>query len=283
MPAGTVRYSTDPAEAADAQLVLVAVKSAGSAEAGRTLAEVLRGQPPVVSLQNGIGNAETLRQHIRNAPVLAGMIGFNVLHGENGHFHHGTDGELMAAHHRELEPWLPLFQSAGIPLELRNDMLEVQWGKLLLNLNNPVNALAGIPLKEELSQRAYRRCIALLQQEALAALSGAGITPVRMTPLPPHWVPLLLGVPDLLFRILGGKMLAIDPLARSSMWEDLESGRVTEVDWLNGEVVRLAERNGLRAGANQRIIALIRAAERGGRRDWSGPELLAALREGALH
>jgi 2-dehydropantoate 2-reductase len=73
-------------------------------------------------------------------------------------------------------------------------------------------------------------------------------------------------------------MLAIDPLARSSMWEDLELGRATEVDWLNGEVVRLAQKQGRRAPVNARLVELIREAEQGGRRDWSGPELLAELR-----
>ncbi len=281
LPAADVQYTTDPASAADADLVLVTVKSAASAETGALLAGLLTGRPVVVSLQNGIGNAQTLQKHLPELPVLPGMVGFNVLHGERGAFHHGTDGELMAGHHPDLVSWLPLFAGAGIPLELRTDMAEVQWGKLLLNLNNPVNALAGIPLKEELSQRSYRLCVATLQMEALHVLRKAGIQPVRMTPLPVTWVPRLLGVPDFLFRILGGRMLAIDPLARSSMWEDLESGRVTEVDWLNGEVVRLAAAHGLDAPANQRIIALIRNAETGGRRDWKGDELLRELTTGS--
>ena len=88
-------------------------------------------------------------------------------------------------------------------------------------------------------------------------------------------------MPDWLFRILGGKMLAIDPQARSSMWEDLERGRRTEIDWINGEVVRLAESLGQQAPVNRMLIQLIREAEQGGRRDWSGDELLAVLRRAA--
>ena len=72
-------------------------------------------------------------------------------------------------------------------------------------------------------------------------------------------------------------MLAIDPLARSSMWEDLEAGRTTEVDWLNGEIVRLAQQQGRPAPVNARLLALVRAAEAGGPRDWSGAVLLAEL------
>lgn len=279
-PPDSFRFTTDPAIAADATLVLVAVKSAATAEAGDLLAKQLAPNAVVVSLQNGIGNATLLRDKLRGRLVLSGMVGFNVVNKGDGHFHQGTDGELMAAHDAALQPFLPAFDAAGLPLELRQDMLQVQWGKLLLNLNNPVNALAGIPLKQELSQRAYRRCIGLLQRECLRALDAAGIEPARLTPLPAHWLPLLLAVPDLLFRLLGNRMLAIDPQARSSMWEDLENGRFTEVDWLNGEVLQLARANGLSAPANERIIELIRAAEQGGRRDWRGSELFAELSRG---
>jgi 2-dehydropantoate 2-reductase len=93
-------------------------------------------------------------------------------------------------------------------------------------------------------------------------LRQAGIAPARLTPLPPHWLPSLLRLPDPLFSVLARRMLAIDPLARSSMADDLAAGRPTEIDRFNGEVVRLAQRLGARAPVNQRLCALVRAAER---------------------
>src|SRR4029079_4257224 len=103
-------------------------------------------------------------------------------------------------------------------------------------------ALSSLPLKAQLSERAFRRCVALVQTEALTLLAAAGITPAKLTPLPPTWIPWVLRLPDAVFTRLAGRMLAIDPQARSSMWEDLEAGRTTEVDYLNGEIVALAER-----------------------------------------
>lgn len=100
------------------------------------------------------------------------------------------------------------------------------------------------------------------------------------SPQPARWIPSLLGVPDPLFRLLANRMLAIDPLARSSMWEDLEAGRSTEIDWINGEVLKLAATQGRTAPVNARLGALVRAAERGGRRDYAGGELLAELKAG---
>jgi 2-dehydropantoate 2-reductase len=273
-----LRFATTPAAAAAAELVLVTVKSAGTAEAGRELAAVLGPAAVVLSLQNGIGNAKVLRQALPRHRVLDGMVPFNVINRGCGAFHQGSEGDLAAADHPLLRACRPLFNLAGLPLQLHADMLPVQWAKLLLNLNNPVNALSNRPLKEQLSQRDYRRCVALAQHEALQLLDAAGIRPARLTPLPPHWIPFMLSLPDAVFRLAANKMLRIDPLARSSMWDDLQAGRVTEVDWLNGEVMRLAERLGRAAPVNAKLLALIRQAEQGGQRQWSGAALLAELR-----
>ncbi|MFL6172592.1 MAG: ketopantoate reductase C-terminal domain-containing protein, partial [Marmoricola sp.] len=153
----------------------------------------------------------------------------------------------------------------------------VLWAKLLLNLNNAINALSGLPLKEELSQRDYRVCLAMAQAETLGVLKAAGIKPAKITPLPPGLLPTLLKVPDAIFARVATKMLEIDPIARSSMADDLALGRTTEIDWINGEVVRLAAQVAMTAPINEKVVSLIRAAEQGGRRDWSGAELRAAL------
>ena len=276
-----VSVATSVQAAADAELVLVTVKSAGTAAAGAELARVLRPGAVVISLQNGLGNAAVLRAALPGRSVLAGMVPFNVVQGGEGRFHQGTEGELEVERHAALQPFLARFVQAGLPLQQQADLAPVQWGKLLLNLNNPINALSGLPLQAQLSQRSYRRCLALAQREALGLLGGAGVVPARLTALPPRWIPRVLELPDALFRRVAARMLAIDPLARSSMWEDLQAGRATEVDWINGEIVRLAESLGRRAPVNGRLAALVHAAEQGGRRDWGGPELLAQLREAA--
>ncbi len=72
-------------------------------------------------------------------------------------------------------------------------------------------------------------------------------------------------------------MLAIDPLARSSTWGDLQAGKPTEVDYINGEVVKLAAMHGLRAPINRKLCALVHAAE-ASPRSCSHEALLAALR-----
>ena len=274
-----IRFSIDASAAATADLVLVTVKSAATPEAARELAPVLKPGAIVISFQNGLSNAEVLRAALPRHTVLEGMEPFNVVSRGPGAFHQGTGGELEVKASPGLQPFVQDFARAGLPLIQHADMLPVQWAKLLLNLNNAINALANRPLKEELSQRAYRRCLAMAQEEALRLLSRAGIRPAKLTPLPATWIPRMLSLPDGLFARVAGKMLAIDPLARSSMSDDLAAGRATEVDWISGEVVRLAERLGRTAPVNARLCALVHAAEQSAERPaWSGGALLEELR-----
>lgn len=268
---------THASAAIDAELVLVTVKSAATAEVAEKLAGVLAPNAVVISFQNGLRNAEQLREALPAHTVLAGMVPFNVVQAAPGVFHQASAGALMVEASPALAPFLDMFAAAGLPLQTRSDMRAVQWAKLLLNLNNALNALSGLPLREELSQRAWRRCLALVQREALRVLEAAKIRPARLTPLPPGWLPRVLEWPDLLFRRIATSLLAIDPLARSSTWEDLQVGRRTEVDYINGEVVKLAETHGLRAPVNARLVALIREAEQQPRH-WQGEALLAELR-----
>ena len=266
---------------ADADLILVTVKAGDTGEAGEILAKFASPEAIVVSFQNGIGNEETLRAPLPGRIVLAGMVPFNVVRLPGATFRQATEGALDIERHAALEPFLPAFAKAGLPLNQHDEFRPVQWGKLLLNLNNAINGLSGLPLREELSQRAYRQCLALAQSEALGVMKAAGIQPARLTSLPPHWVPHLLALPDRLFLMIAGRMLSVDASARSSMIDALDAGRPTDVDWLNGEIVRLAARVGLAAPVNARLVELIHAAERGGRRRWSGTDLLERLRSPA--
>lgn len=270
---------TSPDTLRDVDLVLVTVKSAATMDVAYELSRVLAAGIPVISFQNGIRNAAELRASLPEHTVLSGMVPFNVTQPSPGHFHQGSSGELMVERSTALDPFLACFAAGGLPLQQRDDMQAVLWAKLLINLNNPLNALSGLPLQDELSQRSWRRCLALLQREGLRVLSAEGIRPADMTALPMRWIPPVLSLPNALFKRIAARMLAIDPLARSSTWDDLQAGRRTEVDYINGEIVALAATKGLRAPANARMVALIREAETSREHErWSGRALLEELR-----
>src|SRR5512143_3763943 len=89
-----VRYVADAAALADREVVLVTVKSTATAGAAAELARVLPAATTVVSFQNGIGNAAILRSALAGRDVVAGMVPFNVVRKQRGHFHNGTSGPL---------------------------------------------------------------------------------------------------------------------------------------------------------------------------------------------
>lgn len=273
LPATRLRlFSAVPPKARPA-LVLLCVKSGATAEAAAALGRSLPAGTPLVSLQNGVANAALAQAAAPGLRVLAGMVPYNIAELGPGHVHRGTAGTLAAQDDPLLRPWVEVFVRAGVPLRLHADLRPLQWGKLMLNLNNPVNALSGLPLRAELLDRGYRRCFAALMREALAVLAAAGIRPAQVTAVRPGLLPALLGLPTPLFRVLAARMLRIDAQARSSMADDLAQGRVTEIDALCGEVVRLAAAHGLDAPLNRRMLSLMDTAGAGdaigARRLWS--------------
>jgi 2-dehydropantoate 2-reductase len=255
--------SDDPAIFADASLVLVTVKSADTPEIADLIARHAPADAVIVSLQNGIGNASVLRRHLPGRRVLAGMVPFNVISPGEGRIHRTTTGDIVIE--QDEAGTAARLSVPGLKMRASDDIAGVQWGKLLVNLNNALNALSGLPLSRQLAQRGWRQLFADQIAEALAALEAEGISPVSSTPIPPRWMPPLLRLPDAIFEILLGRTMKIDPEARSSMWEDLQRGRRTEVDYLQGLIVEIAGRHGLPAPLSSRIVALIRAAETEGK------------------
>jgi len=275
-----VDFSTDAKVLADGDVIALCVKSTGTEQAAKEIARHARKGAMVISFQNGVSNVDRLKAALPDQSILWGMVPFNVARMGNGRWHKGTAGALWAEDHpvtRALEARIGKGPGA---LRLSGDMRGVAWGKLLINLNNAVNALSGRPLLEQLSERDYRRVVAACQVEALEILDAAGIEPVQIGPISPKLLPHVIAAPDLMFRNTILKMQKIDADARSSMADDFAAGRATEIDHLNGEVVKLAESLGRRAPVNEKIVALVKQAEAGVERQWTAKELRGYVLEG---
>jgi 2-dehydropantoate 2-reductase len=259
---GQLALSGDPGIFADASMVLVTVKSADTAEIADIIARHAPPDAVVVSLQNGVGNASVLRQRLAGRVVLAAMVPFNVIAAGEGRFHRATSGDIVIE--KDDADTAGRLSVPGLTMRSSRDIAGVQWGKLLVNLNNAINALSGLPLRQQLAQRSWRMLFADQIAEGLAAIKAEGVRPVSSTPIPPGWTPHLLRLPDTLFGVLLGRTMKIDPQARSSMWEDLQRGRRTEIDYLQGVITEIADRRQLRVPLSRRIVALIKRAEAAG-------------------
>jgi 2-dehydropantoate 2-reductase len=216
-----------------------------------------------VSLQDGVRNADVLRTGLGGRRVLGGVVGFNVVPKGQGTFLRATTGRLVleACRERHAESLLGALDGAGFDVEAVADVRSVQWAKLIMNLNNAVSALSGVPTREILMSRGYRAILGATIAEALEVLRAAHVRPARLGLFPVSSFPALLRLPTPVLRVFARAQLRIDPEARSSMWEDLARGRPTEVDELNGEIVRLASEHGMDAPLNRRVVELVHDVE----------------------
>jgi 2-dehydropantoate 2-reductase len=261
-------FATQLSALADRDVVLCCVKSAQSAEVAEQLASVLRPDAIVVSMQNGVRNADVLRAGLPNQTVLGGIVGFNVVSKDNGNFRQATSGPLVIEASSPADPRVAklgvLLEATGLEVEITADIRAQQWSKLVMNLNNAVSALTDQPTKELLFGDGYRRSLAAIMEEAVHVLRKSGTRTARLGPLPIRLFPFVLRLPAPLLRLVAAAQVKVDAEARSSMWEDLSRGRKTEVDYLNGEIVRLAEASAMEAPLNARIVALIHEVEQRG-------------------
>ena len=264
LPPQLVDYRTDPGALADADVIALCVKSGATADAARQIAQHGSDGATVISFQNGISNVEVLERELgKRFTVIRGMVPYNVAYLGDGRFHKGVAGDLYADDRKETRELAQAIGQSPASLKLSDDMLGLAWGKLLINLNNAVSALSGRTLLQELRERDYRRVFAGSMREGLRLLGKAGIEPAKVGAVGPKLLPWVIGSPDWLFHNVFMKAWKIDAKARSSMADDLTAGRKTEVDHINGELVRLADRLGVAAPVNRKIVELIRNAEAG--------------------
>ena len=268
-----IDFATKPAALAKADIVALCVKSDATFAAAKEITRHARKGSTIISFQNGVSNPERLRPMLPRFNILQAVVPFNVAYLGQGRWHKGTSGDLVAQDDDATRALAELVSKSRARLSLAQDMKKVAWGKLLINLNNAVNALSGATLLEQLGERDYRRVVAASILEALDLLKGAGIEPAQIGPIPPRLLPHAIAAPDFVFKNLLLRIQKIDASARSSMADDIAAGRTTEIDYLNGEVVKLARSLGRDAPVNSAIVDLVKQREAGIEHVWSAEEL----------
>lgn len=243
-----------------ADVVLVSVKSHGTADVARVLAAWRNAAPLVVSLQNGLGNVETLADALGASRVLGARVIFGALVPAPGRAHVTVNARPVAigplradaALRARADRIAALLADAAIPAEALDSVEALLWEKALYNCGlNPLGALHGLTYGEVVASPELRPVLDAAIDEGFAVARACGIA------LP--W-------PDAAgFRSYFHATL-VPPTAahRSSMRQDLEAGRRTEVDAIGGAIVRAGERTGIPTPVNARLVAAIHAAERAG-------------------
>ena len=259
MPTGLITQLAD--ETFDA--VFVTLKCHQLEAAVPDLKQLTENGAQLFFMQNGLDSLEAIQHQLPDGAVWQGITPFNILSLDNARFHRGTEGAFVMHRTKVTEQLAEQLGDIGFPCQLYRDMQPLIYGKLLLNLNNALNAVADQPIKTQLENRKLRRLYAAAQREWLQVATAEGVELGQFTAVKPAWMPIILSLPNWLFLRLAKAMLDIDPHARSSMWEDISQGRKTEIEFLNEAVVRRGEKVGLDMPVNRKISSLIHSLERG--------------------
>jgi 2-dehydropantoate 2-reductase len=245
-----------------ARFLWLTVKCTGIKQAVLDIALLVDKKTIILCCQNGLGSDAEVKQAYPENLVLRVMVPFNVVEISPGHYNRGSEGKLTIEQTPQSQAGISTLvmslHSELLPISTTINMDALLWAKLQLNLGNSVNALADITVKAMLVQRGYRRVIALLMSELLQVADALGIKLPKVTAISAHKIPMVLRLPDFIFTRVANKMLEIDPNVRSSMWWDVSQGKSTEIEHINGAILKHAKTLNIDCPANEKISGLIR-------------------------
>jgi len=246
--------ATDPTVVADADLVVVCVKSYDTADAARDLADYHDGAD-VLSLQNGLGNAETLAEHVPPGAVVAGTTTHGAVLAAPGVVRHAGEGDTtvgryFAPNDAAVRDVAETLSAAGLDATVTDDPERAVWTKVLVNTGiNAATALARVPNGALVETEAGERLLERAVEEGAAVADAAGVD-----------------VPDDVVERTR-EVARQTASNRSSMRQDVERGSRTEVEALHGALVERADDRGVDAPVLRTLADLVRLAERGARED----------------
>jgi 2-dehydropantoate 2-reductase len=236
--------ATDTSALAAPDLVLVCVKSADTEAAGSALAGRLQPNTAVLSLQNGVDNARRLAAVIGQAVIPVVVYVGSEMAGP-GHVRHHGGGDLAIGASAASEKLAQTLRAAGIGVTIADDIDTTLWSKLIINCAyNALSAVAGIAYGPMLQVAGTRDVVNSAVREATAVARACGVA------IPDDLAAHILNIPTIM------------PNQMSSTAQDLARGKPSEIDFLNGHVVRKGAELGIPTPTNQALQVMVKLAER---------------------
>ncbi|UUZ70582.1 2-dehydropantoate 2-reductase [Polaromonas sp. P1(28)-13] len=237
--------STDPSSVQSAQLVLFCVKSTDTESAGAQIRPHLAPDALVLCLQNGVDNADRLRSVLPQHAVAAAVVYVATEMAGPGHVRHHGRGELVIEPSSASEAVAQALIGAGVPTEISGNVRGALWAKLILNCAyNAVSAITQLPYGKTVQGEGVKDVMRDVVAECLAVAQADGVQ-----------VP---GDVDAAIRKIAETM----PSQFSSTAQDLARGKRSEIDYLNGLIVRRGEALGIATPANRVLWALVKLMEK---------------------
>lgn len=238
-----VRAYSDPAGMEKAKLALVLVKSWQTGKIAAWLKDCLADDGLAVSLQNGLGNYETLVETLDAERTSAAVTTLGATQIAPAQVRVHAEGDTIFADHPRLAPLLEMLDAAGMKVSATSDITGLLWGKLVVNAAvNPLTALLDVPNGRLLELPDARDLMRRLAAETESVADALGIR---------------LPFPSAIRRI--EEVLHVTAANSSSMRQDLARGAPTEIDAINGAVAQYGEECGVATPCNHTVWRLVRA------------------------
>jgi 2-dehydropantoate 2-reductase len=242
-------------------VVLVTTKSYDTGEAATQVLPLLSEDSLVVSLQNGLGNVETISDIVGERRAVGGRLIFGIRISEAGRAEITVyaDKVMMGSPSQSVDFWrleaiAAAFTEAGIPTEATLEIKKFIWGKVLYNCClNPLSALLEVTYGELSEHSETRQIMTSVIEEIFAVASAKGVALAWNSPLEYQ-------------QVLFGRLIPDTYAHHASMLQDVMRGNRTEIDALNGAIARLGEETGTPTPVNVILTQLVKTKERVGKR-----------------
>ena len=220
------------------------MKSTDTEAAGQAMAPYLERDAAILTLQNGVDNAERLAQTL-GREVIPAVVYVAVEMAGDGHVRHHGRGELVIGRGGGSKAIAEAFGAAGIPVEISDNVAGALWAKLIVNCAyNALSAITQLPYGRLVQGAGVPAVMADVVDECLALAQASGVK-----------------VPGDMHETVR-RIAQTMPGQYSSTAQDLTRGKKTEIDHLNGFVVRKGEALGVRTPANRMLLALVKLREK---------------------
>jgi 2-dehydropantoate 2-reductase len=234
-----VAATADASGVRGAQIVLFCVKSGDTAAAGQEMAPHLDAGAAILSLQNGVDNAERLQRAL-GRPVIPTAVYVATEMPLPGHVRHHGRGELVIGAAPESPALAELFRLAGVKAAISERVIDDLWTKLIVNCAyNALSAIPQLPYGRMMRVEGVTSVMKTIVEECIAVARACDVR--------------IEG--DLLVKVLG--LAASMPDQLSSTAQDLARGKPTEIGHLNGYIVRTGERLGIATPANHLLTVIV--------------------------
>ena len=226
----------------------------------------------ILSTQNGIQAENIASRLLPKENIISSIVMFGASYLEPGKVVHNFEGSWVlgntfsTAINTHAVP-VSMILNKIFPTVISDNIVGMKYLKIFINANNCIPAILGVSMQEAFSDQQISRISISIWKEAFEIISKLEIKLISLPGFPIERITKLISIlPQEAAQIFSNTMtkLSKDPLY-GSILQSIKRGRISEIDYINGEFVRLAQRCGLRAELNQKLVEMVHEVEKTGR------------------